>query len=360
MKKLIVIATIVSVSAATETSLAIAQAQTNQITGKSAESLFQEGMKQFGLGYDENYRQAYALFQQAGDAGHLLSRAMQGILLSQGDGTPFANATMAERKAKANEQLAPLIGEMEKLANSGNLDAQFVLSICYAKGGGVEVNRDEWYKWLRDAAEQGHAAAQYLMGMDYLWKRDHTEAFKWYQKAAEQNHPAAQHSVGMSYSAGEGVEQNEDEGLKWTRRAAEQGHAGAQSWLGLCYLEGMLGVSKNISKGKEWLRKAAAQGEVMAKEALKELGIDVDAERSGEKTAENPETEQTEEKEEVSLDEVWSDQFDNGSKANKLPVSMQTEEQANLASEPSNTVWLYSVAVVLFLAVLGYVFYRRK
>ena len=55
---------------------------------------------------------------------------------------------------------------------------------------------DEVLRLLRSAAEQGHAAAQYNLGVAHAHgegvKRDHAEAVRWYRKAAEQGDAAAQ------------------------------------------------------------------------------------------------------------------------------------------------------------------------
>jgi TPR repeat protein len=55
--------------------------------------------------------------------------------------------------------------------------------------------------------------------------------FKQIRKAADQGHAKAQYNLGVMYEKGEGVQQNYSEALKWYKKAADQGHAGAQSKL---------------------------------------------------------------------------------------------------------------------------------
>ncbi len=58
--------------------------------------------------------------------------------------------------------------------------------------------------------------------------QDYTEAVKWYREAAEQGHARAQYSMGLAYEYGRGVSQDHDEAMKWYHKAAEQGDADAQ------------------------------------------------------------------------------------------------------------------------------------
>ena len=60
-------------------------------------------------------------------------------------------------------------------------------------------------------------------------------------KAAEQGHAAAQYMLGLCYELGEGVEQDQVKAVEWYRKAAEQGQAVAHCSLGRCYAEGKEG-----------------------------------------------------------------------------------------------------------------------
>ena len=94
----------------------------------------------------------------------------------------------------------------------------------------------------RVRAEQGHALAQYNLGLMYAngegVPQDDKEAFNWYRKSAEQGHAGAQVNLGLMYTNGEGVPQDDKQALKWFRKAAEQGDAQAQVNLGVMYEEG--------------------------------------------------------------------------------------------------------------------------
>ena len=68
--------------------------------------------------------------------------------------------------------------------------------------------------------------------------QDYQEAAKWVRKAAKQGNAEAQYSLGLMYNNGDGVTQDYQEALKWYRLAAEQGHAPAQNNLGVMYING--------------------------------------------------------------------------------------------------------------------------
>ena len=97
----------------------------------------------------------------------------------------------------------------------------------YANGDGVPKDSFEAVKWYRKAAEQGHADAQYNLGLAYRYGRgvpkDDAEAVKWYWKAAEQGDAEAQGNLGSMYFNGTGVSKDAIEGLAWSNIAAASG-----------------------------------------------------------------------------------------------------------------------------------------
>ncbi|MEI7728152.1 MAG: hypothetical protein WCO56_01180 [Verrucomicrobiota bacterium] len=62
-------------------------------------------------------------------------------------------------------------------------------------------------------------------------KQDAVEAAAWYSKAAELGHAAAMYWLGLCYNNGKGVKQDKAEGYKWTILAAEQGDEDAKTEL---------------------------------------------------------------------------------------------------------------------------------
>ena len=60
-----------------------------------------------------------------------------------------------------------------------------------------------------------------------------------YREAAEQGHAEAQFRLGAMYFSGDGVPRDDAGALKWYRLAAEQGHAEAKDNLAYMYENGL-------------------------------------------------------------------------------------------------------------------------
>lgn len=100
--------------------------------------------------------------------------------------------------------------------------------------------------------EQGLNTKQALSAGNYA------KAMQEYRPLAEQGHAFAQFRLGMMYRKGQGVPRNDAEAAKWYRLAAEQGNADAQFQLGMMYRKGQ-GVPKNATEAARWYQLAAEQ-----------------------------------------------------------------------------------------------------
>lgn len=137
--------------------------------------------------------------------------------------------------------------------------------------------RERAIYWLRKAASQGLAKAQYELGQRYVVgkgvSQDDKQAVYWFRKSAEQGYADAQIILGWCYADGDGAPKNEAIAVEWFQKAAEQGSAWGQCSLGGMYKEGT-GVKQDNEQAIHWYRKAAEQGDDFAQMFLKELGID--------------------------------------------------------------------------------------
>lgn len=115
----------------------------------------------------------------------------------------------------------------QKMAETGDPEAQHNLALLYRTGKGVEKNLNLSGQWFRKAADQGVSDAQYYLG--------------------------------HMYDTGEGVDQNRKYAYVWYRKAAEKGHGLAQINLGVLYANG-LGIQTDIEQAYLWFHVAAAQG----------------------------------------------------------------------------------------------------
>ena len=131
----------------------------------------------------------------------------------------------------------------------------------FSYGHGAAQDFAQALVWLRKAADQGDAAAQFNLGWMYAYgdgvPQDYAQSLVWYRKAAEQGHAGAQHNLGVMYRDGHGVPQDYAQALVWLRKAADQGDAHAQDNLGWMYAQG-LGVAQDCAQAVAWYRKAAS------------------------------------------------------------------------------------------------------
>jgi len=127
------------------------------------------------------------------------------------------------------------------------------------KRGDYATALREW----RPLAEQGHAAAQYSVGLLYAngqgVPKDDVQARQWYEKSATQGRADAQVNLGILYDYGRGVPQDFKKAVYWYRLSAHQGNDLAQRQLGLLYERGD-GIQQDYVQAYMWYSLGAASG----------------------------------------------------------------------------------------------------
>ena len=174
--------------------------------------------------------------------------------------------------AYERQDYAAAFPKFMKAAEVGHAAAQYWLGVSYFNGRGVPRNELQGQRWRKKAAEAGHAAAQYWLGLSYEWEtnglpQDEQQAVRWYTKAAEAGEVNAQFELGNRHVKGRGVPLDTAQAAIWYRKAANQGHASAQYQLGGMYAEGR-GVPLDAAQAAIWYRKAADQGNISAQFSL--------------------------------------------------------------------------------------------
>ncbi len=126
------------------------------------------------------------------------------------------------------------------------------------------IAQDAEIKLLEKIAQQGNAAMQFILGLQYeMEAQDYEKAVEWYQKSAEQGDSDAQSRLGKLYATGRGVPRDYQKALAWLEKAARQNDAEAQFNLGVMYQFG-LGVQENYLKVEKWWKAAAKRGSAKA------------------------------------------------------------------------------------------------
>jgi TPR repeat protein len=117
---------------------------------------------------------------------------------------------------------------------------------------------------------ENDAQTQFQQAGSYFDRGDYNEGFKWLKSAAEQGSAPAQYKLGIGYLNGKFIKQDRAQAVKWLQKAAEQNEANAQFELAICYLKGR-GVTKDYNKCLNWLTKAALQGHQEARSVINDL-----------------------------------------------------------------------------------------
>ena len=169
---------------------------------------------------------------------------------------------------------------LREAAERGHAQAQFAMGQRFATGEGVARSPDLARQWLERAAGQGHADAQCALGDWYAaghgvpdfvdpaereaWRAaghgvapDFVQARGWYEQAARQGHVRAQWLLGGLYATGAvGVPRDGRQAASWCKKAAEAGFAPAQATLGTLFAQ-----AKKMDRAVPWWSKAAVQGD---------------------------------------------------------------------------------------------------
>lgn len=126
---------------------------------------------------------------------------------------------------------------------------------------------------FRQAAEQGHAEAQFLCGQMYrrgvAAPQDDKAAMAWYKRAAKQGHVGGQLACALCCEEGRGTEMDLKRALYWYEQAAKQGSLEAQLKCGYMYYGGRA-ETRNPKKARRWLEAAAENGSQEAQKFLDE------------------------------------------------------------------------------------------
>ena len=174
--------------------------------------------------------------------------------------TALAMGVLLSVSALAADMTAADMATLTRQAQSGDAAAQSDLAYEYYEQG----NHAKAFEWFTKAAHQGHANAQYALGVLYKngqgVHQDYQKAVEWYTKAANQGNADAQHGLGVLYEKGQGVRQDYQKAVEWYTKAANQGHADAQKNLGWMYYNGH-GVRQDKSTAKRYYRQACDHGE---------------------------------------------------------------------------------------------------
>lgn len=180
--------------------------------------------------------------------------------------------------AKAADPVAGDLVWLEQLAAKGDAEAWYRIGIIKEQGIGIPPDTAGAIEAYRQAAEAGHAEAQFRLAQ--LLDRsggDPALARYWYQSAAAQGIAAAAFNAALYEETGTGGPVNLTAALDHYRQAAAGGIGQAAAQIALLYASGRLG-EPDLVRALAWITKAVEMGTPGAAAIAKDLEATASAE----------------------------------------------------------------------------------
>ena len=172
------------------------------------------------------------------------------------------------------EERSDAVSEMDKLAENGDMYAQYLMGKLWRDGPLLIPDSVEARYWFKRAAEQGHLVAQYSLAKLYLSDdlevRDTRKGMNWLYTAAVNGSSYAMYRLAKECLKGELIEKDTAHAVEWFTKSAERGNQYAQYMLGKLYLAGRE-VLHDEEQAVHWLTRSAEQDNQYAQYLLNHL-----------------------------------------------------------------------------------------
>ena len=172
------------------------------------------------------------------------------------------------------EERSDAVSEMDKLAENGDMYAQYLMGKLWRDGPLLIPNSANARYWFEQAAEQGHLVAQYSLAKLYLSDdlevRDTRTGMNWLYTAAVNGSHYAMYRLAKECLKGEHIQKDTARAVERFAKSAEGGNPYAQYMLGKLYLAGKEDP-RDEEKAAYWLTQSAEQGNQYAQYLLNHL-----------------------------------------------------------------------------------------
>ena len=189
--------------------------------------------------------------------------------------------------AKSYERAAELLLPYAEL---GELEAQAFLGVIYVERGKDDPSfLPRGVRWIKRAAQRGHAEAQFVMGLMFSAGIGVPvrpgRAARWYRKAAAQGIAEAHSRLGFMHEMGEGVKQDKVLARKLYLKGFGLGDTGAPFRIAGLYSLGEGGLPKDRREAHRWELIGAQFGDprsqsIVASDFINDTSVEKDTEKS--------------------------------------------------------------------------------
>jgi TPR repeat protein len=174
--------------------------------------------------------------------------------------TAFAKLCLAGPQASSPRpdasQATAAAGWLREAADNGYAPAQMLLGQLYWHGLGVTADYQAAASWMSEAAKQSYPHAACELGRFYLALNDRDKAVRWFRQGAQEDCPAAE--IGLAQlllGAAGATREQQEEGIALLRKAAKHNSVEALFLLGKAYEQ-----QKKMEEAVDWYREAADKG----------------------------------------------------------------------------------------------------
>ena len=172
------------------------------------------------------------------------------------------------------EERSDAVSEMDKLAENGDMYAQYLMGKLWRDGPLLIPDSVEARYWFEQAADQGLLVAQYSLAKLYLSDdvevRDIRLGMNWLYTAAVNGSSYAMYRLAKECLKGEVIEKDTEHAIEWFAESAERGNQYAQYMLGKLYLT-VKEVPYDEEQAVYWLTRSAEQDNQYAQYLLDHL-----------------------------------------------------------------------------------------
>jgi hypothetical protein len=157
---------------------------------------------------------------------------------------------------------------VRKAAEQGSAPAQYFLAEMDLEliglGNPKLSNCEEVTPLLNKAISQNYVPAMTKLGHLYMnggcgFKMDYAVGLQWLKKGSAAGDPESNYWIADAYERGHGVKADESEVSRWFLKGAQMGDPDCQDSIGVNLAEG-LGTQKNVKEAVDWFRKSAEGG----------------------------------------------------------------------------------------------------
>jgi hypothetical protein len=179
--------------------------------------------------------------------------------------TPVQEPFELARVSLSNQDFAEAVRLYREAAEQGHAGAQFSLGVLTALGQGVTRDTEQAVRLYREAANRSDGRAQYTLGEKFdqgvpARTAEPSRTDLWLTRLARLGESTNPLAVGSDYHFGmDGLAADAAEAFSWYSKAAEQGHVMAWRRLGEMHATGR-GTSQDLVRAHMWFTLCADQG----------------------------------------------------------------------------------------------------